>query len=246
MRTKLLSLVVILHTLNSFSQKVKGTVLYNSYVIPNVEVINSHTKQLTVTDAKGEFTIDAKTNDILIFVSKQYQLKKLVLNPLLYINGVLEVDLILKAEELSEVVVTNIPSIKLGTDQKWEQTKLDQYTLEKTTAAPQVQGVYTGAIVNGLDFMRIGGMLLDLFLKDKGPAEKEVPEIAFKDFAQSKCDSAYLKKTLHLQPEEIGLFLEFCDADPKSKTIAANQNVLSLMDFLFEKNTAFKNLATAN
>ncbi|MEZ7516436.1 hypothetical protein [Flavobacterium frigidarium] len=129
MRTKLLSLVVILHTLNSFSQKVKGTVLYNNYVIPNVEVINSNTKQLTVTDAKGEFTIDAKTNDILIFVSKQYQLKKLVLNPLLFTNGVLEVDLILKAEELSEVVVTNIPSIKLGKDQKWEQTKLDQYIL---------------------------------------------------------------------------------------------------------------------
>ncbi len=246
MRTKLLSIVVILHTVNSFSQQVKGTVRYNKYAIPDVEVINSNTKQLTVTDARGEFTIEAKTNDNLIFVSKQYQLKKLVINPALYTNGLLEVDLILNAEELNEVVVTNMPSIKLGKDDSWEQTKLDQYTLEKRTAAPKVQGVYTGELVNGADIKRIGGMLLSLFLKDKEPAKKEAPEIAFKDFAQSKCDTAYLKKTLNLQPEEIGLFLEFCDADPKSKTIATNQNVLSLMDFLFEKNTAFKNLATAN
>lgn len=246
MTIKLLSSLLFLSFQISFSQNIKGKVMRNGYVIPNVEVINATTKELTLTDAEGQFFIDAKDNDILIFISKEHQLKKLFKNPALFINGELIVEMILNAEELKEVVITNIPSIKLSKDDKWEQTKLDQYTLEKTTAAPQVLGVYTGAIVNGLDFMRIGGMLLNLFLKDKGPAKKEAPEIAFKDYAQSKCDTVYLKKTLHLQPEEIGLFLEFCDADPLSKTIAANQNVLSLMDFLFEKNTAFKNLATAN
>lgn len=246
MKIKLLSSLLFLSFKISFSQNIKGKVMRNGYVIPNVEVINATTKKLTLTDAEGQFFIDAKDNDILIFISKEHQLKKLFMNAALFINGELIVEMILNAEELKEVVITNIPSIKLSKDDKWEQTKVDQYTLEKTTAAPKVQGVYTGEIVNGPNFMRIGGMLLDLFIKDKEPAKKEAPEIVFKDFAQSKCDSTYFTKTLGIDPQELGLFLEFCDADPKSKIIATSQNVLSLMDFLFEKNIAFKNLSAAH
>lgn len=203
MTIKLLSSLLFLSFQISFSQNIKGKVMRNGYVIPNVEVINATTKELTLTDAEGQFFIDAKDNDILIFISKEHQLKKLFKNPALFINGELIVEMILNAEELKEVVITNIPSIKLSKDDKWEQTKLDQYTLEKTTAAPQVLGVYTGAIVNGLDFMRIGGMLLNLFLKDKGPAKKEAPEIAFKDYAQSKCDTVYLKKHYTYNPKRL-------------------------------------------
>jgi hypothetical protein len=36
-----------------------------------------------------------------------------------------------KVEELKEVIVQSMPSIKLSKDAKWEQAKLDQYTLEK-------------------------------------------------------------------------------------------------------------------
>jgi hypothetical protein len=43
----------------------------------------------------------------------------------------LEITLVLKAEELKEIFINNQPSIKLGADTKWEQGKLDQYTLEK-------------------------------------------------------------------------------------------------------------------
>jgi hypothetical protein len=58
------------------------------------------------SDANGEFSI-AKTNDILVFVSKEHQIK-ITINPKLFTR--LVVELILKAEELNEVVI--IPSIK--------------------------------------------------------------------------------------------------------------------------------------
>jgi hypothetical protein len=46
------------------------------------------------------------------------------------------VELILKAEELNEVVITNMPSIKISKNEKWEQDKLDdEYTLEKNARA---------------------------------------------------------------------------------------------------------------
>jgi hypothetical protein len=61
-----------------------------------------------------------------------------------------------KVEELKVIVVQSMPSIKLSKDAKWEQAKLDQYTLEKCKKIKKNQ-VYTGSIENGMDLMRIGG-----------------------------------------------------------------------------------------
>ena len=87
-------------------------------------------------------------------------------------------------------------------------------------------------------------MILSLFIKEK-EKKKEVPEIKFKTLVNSSLNQDFFQKTLLLKPEETGLFLEFCDADPKSKTVLENANALSLMDFLFEKNVEFKKLATS-
>jgi hypothetical protein len=38
-------------------------------------------KTVAVSDANGEFSIIAKTNDILVFVSKEHQIKKITINP---------------------------------------------------------------------------------------------------------------------------------------------------------------------
>ncbi|SEA62955.1 hypothetical protein SAMN05443667_106174 [Flavobacterium gillisiae] len=242
MKVKLLSTLILFTSQVSFSQTIKGKVLCNNYVIPKVEVINANTKALTVTDANGESSIIAKTNDALVFVSKEHQVKKLILNPKLFTNDELDVELILKAEELNEVLITNMPSIKISKDEKWEQDKLDQYTLEKNAGATKVNGVYTGTIENGMDLMRIGGMIVSLFVKEKEEVKKALPEIEFSTIAKNSYDQKFYLETLKLQADEIELFLQFCEADPKSKIVAANNNTLSTMDFLFEKNIAFKKL----
>jgi uncharacterized protein YfdQ (DUF2303 family) len=41
-------------------------------------------KTVAVSDANGEFSIIAKTNDILVFVSKEHQIKKITINPKLF------------------------------------------------------------------------------------------------------------------------------------------------------------------
>jgi hypothetical protein len=48
-----------------------------------------------------------------------------------------------------------MPSIKISKNEKWEQDKLDEYTLEKNARATKVDGVYTGTIENGMDLMRM-------------------------------------------------------------------------------------------
>ena len=114
MKVKLLVTLFFVYGQFCFSQTIKGKVVYNNYAIPNVEVINSTQKKITMSDADGNFLITAKANDILVFISKQHQLRSFTVNPLLFTNGELLVELILNAEELNEVLVTTMPSIKLS------------------------------------------------------------------------------------------------------------------------------------
>lgn len=242
MKVKLLSTLFFFTAQISFSQTIKGKIVFNNYAIPDVEVINANSKTLTVTNANGNFSIAAKANDILVFVSKEHQLKKLAITSGTISTKELVIELILKAEELDEVVITKMPSIHLSSDTKWEQGKLDQYALEKAVITPKVAGVYMGGIENAPDFIRIAGMIIDLFRKEKAPTKKSVPKIEFKALTATAFDEKFYVESLKLKPEQIALFLEFCDADPKSKTVSASNNDLALMDFLFVKNNEFKNL----
>lgn len=245
MKVKLLSTILLFTCHFGFSQTekpIKGTVLYENLAVSGIEVINANTKLTTITDDNGSFTISAKVKEELVFISKVYELKKITVEKESIALNNFIISLTKKPEELEEIVVTNKSSIHLGTDTKWEQGKLDQYALEKAASTQKVQGVYTGTIENGMDFMRIGGMIIDFFRKEKEPTIKTVPEIEFKTLASTTCDQVFYVEKLKLKPEEIALFLEFCDADPNSKKLSKNTNVLAVMDFLFAKNVEFKKL----
>ncbi|MFV8338985.1 hypothetical protein ACNQGL_06905 [Flavobacterium sp. LB3P21] len=228
-----------------FSQTEKlinGKVLHEQFPVGKVDVVNFSSKKVAVTNTAGEFSIMVKSGDELIFISKDHDIKKIVLDEKTIYKNNLLISLILKPQELKEVVITKMPSIKLSTDKAYEQGKLDKLALEKAERTLKNPGVYTGTIENGMDFMRIGRMILGLFAKEKEPIKKTVPEIQFKALAKSSCDEKFYFQTLKLKPDQIELFLEFCDADPKSKTVAESNNVLSVMDFLLAKNIEFKKL----
>jgi hypothetical protein len=57
MKVKLLCALILFTSQFSFSQTIKGKVVFNNYAIPKVEVINSRVKTLAVSDANGEFSI---------------------------------------------------------------------------------------------------------------------------------------------------------------------------------------------
>ncbi len=241
MKVKLLCTLLFFISQCNYSQTIKGKVIFNNYAIADVEVINANTKTLTSSDANGKFSIAVKTNDVLVFVSKGYEVKQIAINSETITKNNLTIELILKAEELNEVVITKMPSINLSLDENYEQGKLDKLALEKSTRSLKT-GVYNGSIENGMDLMRIGGMILGLFRKEKETAAKTVPKIEFKARAATEYNQKFYVESLKLKPEQIPLFLEFCDADPKSKTVSESSNGLALMDFLFSKNTEFKKL----
>lgn len=195
------------------------------------------TKEVTTTDSSGFFTISAKVNDELFIISKKYIDRKIVLTQKDFDNKLI-VELSEKPIELEEVKIEAKP---LG-GYKVSQADIDLIKLEKQISRPVNQSVYTGEIVNGMDFVRIGKEIIKLFKKKEEDNKPKKPKMEFTEYVNAHFDNTFYTKTLVLQPDDIFRFLEFCDADPSAKTIAADNNKLAVMEFLLAKNKAFKKL----
>ena len=245
MKTKLLALLLFVIYQCGFSQvteRIQGKVVFDKTVATKVEVINATSKNVVLTDIEGKFTITVEGNDQLVFVAKNHEIKELKVTAAILKQGFINMTLVARAEELKEVVVQNTPSIKLSKDAKWEQAKKDQYTLEKNASKLKNPGVYDGTIENGMDIMRICGMIAKLFKKKNTDLETRGPVLPFTEAAKTQIEPEFYTDTLQLRQNEIAAFLDFCNKDPKSKIIAAQQNILSLQEFMSSKILHFKNL----
>ena len=245
MKVKLLITIFLLIYQFSFSQTEKllrGVVTSDNFLLKNVDVINKTSKKSTTTNDKGEFLIETKVNDSLLFYAKNFNWKRLKVSKEQIESNNLQVVMFKKAEELDEVIVAKKQNLKLSKDKKYEQNKLDEYATEKFDNREGYQELRKGTFVNGLNFVTIGKKLLDLFSKEKEPEKEALTEIEFVTLAKNTCDQKFFTESLKLKPEEIDLFLQFCDTDPKSKKLIEHHNVLSMMDFLMTKNIEFQKL----
>lgn len=243
MKVKLLIVSLIFAVPFCFSQTekpIEGTVLCDDMPVQGIEVINLITEKTTITNSGGEFSIGAKAEDLLVFVSKKHYYKRLFLEKEDIKKSNIKIILTQKPEELEEVLITKATFKSQGL---FSQEVADEIKLEK--GVYRNRQVYDGTIENGADLMRIGGMILDLFVKKKENNKNPDVKIEFKELATTSYEEGFFINTLRLKPEEVPLFLEFCDADPKSEIILDKNNPLSLMDFILTKNEEFKKLPTS-
>ncbi|MFM9825532.1 hypothetical protein [Flavobacterium sp.] len=232
-------LFLIVHISFSQSETVyKGKILCNNFPIQKIEIINLNSEKSTFSNSAGEFSIVAKSEDIVVFASILYDYKKISVQPENLNNHIQIISLIKKPEELKEVIITKIKWQHIGSDKNAS----NQIALDKMQSQIKNPFIYDGSITNGLDFIKIGGLIIDLFKKDKTEIKNKIPEIQFYELAKNKNYQEYYSKSLNLKPDEIELFLQFCGADPKSKIVAQKNNSLVMMDFLFAKNLEFKKL----
>ncbi|WP_291128418.1 hypothetical protein [Flavobacterium sp. UBA7682] len=239
---KITSGFFLLFSLLSFAQSEKllhGKVLSEGKAIENVDIVNMNSKKNSKTDGEGNFTILAKVGDELFIITKEHTDQKIVLT-LEHLN---QDNLIIRLEkkpiELEDVEILKKTSLKI----EIKQADIDAIKLAKQANALKVQNVYDGTIENGIDFVRMGKGLLNLFKnKNKIKPEKPLSPIPFKEYITLNFDRDFYIEKLKLKPEEIDLFIAFCEADPKAKTISEQQDVLVALDFLLVKNEAFKKL----
>jgi hypothetical protein len=87
-----------------------GKVVCGNFPAEKIEIINLVSEKSTNSDYQGNFTISAKAEDILVFVSKKYEYKRVFLEHELIDKNNFIIQLIPKPVELDEVVI-NLSSI---------------------------------------------------------------------------------------------------------------------------------------
>ena len=207
---------------------IQAKVVCENFPLQGIEVLNLASKRTTISDSNGKFSILAKAKDTLMFVSKNYEYKRFLLKKEDLESNNLIISLTRKPEQLDEIVIiskVSFPKIK------FDKNIANQLKLEKESNNPKPIGVYDGTIPNGL------GMTINL-----SSGRKKIHQIEFKELIKKSYNDSFYIETWELKPEEIGLFIEFCDADPKSKTVLENTNPLRLMDFLLSKKIEFKKM----
>ncbi|KAF2339854.1 hypothetical protein [Flavobacterium tistrianum] len=238
MKVKLFTTISFLTYQFSISQTDKllhGKVVSQNLILKNVEVINKTAKTSTTTNASGEFTIVVKAQDSLLFFAKNYFFTRLKISADNLKTNNLVVNMIPEAEELDNVVVTQMKSIKLVDDADNREAIAEIKKQQSYNDLNQrYLNINDGRIKNGINFKRA---IFD------GPEKKiELRDDRFKKLATAYCPPDFFIKNLKIKPEEKEIFLDFCNADSKSKTLLEQPNVLSIMDFLYAKNEEFKNL----
>jgi hypothetical protein len=242
MRVKLLTTISFFTYQLSISQTEKllhGKVVAQDLPLKNVEVINKTAKISTRTNESGEFSIAVNIKDSLLFFSKDFLFARLKVTAENIQSNRFKVNMIAKPEELKEVVVLNNESKTVWlTKEEIEQIKLNAH---KSKEGLKIAGYKEAVMPLGTDFIYLGKQIRNLFKKEETP-KKESPKINFSLLVKSTLPPDFLTKDLKLKPEETTLFIEFCNADPKSKTFLENPNILATMDFLYAKNEEFKKL----
>ncbi|WP_431243831.1 hypothetical protein ACQ9BO_04720 [Flavobacterium sp. P21] len=138
------------------------------------------------------------------------------------------VNMVLKPEELDEVVVTKITFPKVG--------PADENSII-VPKPPLSTGIYDGTIANGADLMAI----FSLFRKKHKKTEEKFKELDFKKLAEATVPLDFFTNDLKLKPEEKELFLQFCDADPKAKILVRQKIYFTPWIFCTLKTKSFKN-----
>lgn len=105
--------MVLLLFLGSFSmwsqdrneKPLQGIIAADDALLSGIEVINLGNEKVTLTNSKGEFSILAKADDILVFSSKSLEMRRLIIDEDDLKSGTITVTMYPKITELNEVIV---------------------------------------------------------------------------------------------------------------------------------------------
>lgn len=237
MKVKLIIAILLCKAQISFSQtekRLNGNVKSDNFSLKGIEIINENTQQVAITDTNGNFSIAVSEKDKLVFFGIDYLTQSIYLNPEILSRNNLEVVLVKKPIEIDEVVIEQKANIW---NESYLQQIVDKPYFDDRMSSPKNQYVYDGQTL-GVDLIGIGKKVKRL-LKSKSKEKKEGPKIPFKDYVTANFNQNFFLETLHLKPEEIHLFLEYCEADPNSTTIIGTSN-FDALDFLVAKSVSFR------
>ncbi|RBN50532.1 hypothetical protein DR980_07885 [Flavobacterium psychrolimnae] len=212
-------------------------------MVDNGYVFNLNSKTRTFISNQGFFDILAKAKDTLLVSSPSFKSKKIVLQEKDFLKTLFVINLEAQTTLLKEVIVKGKMDIKpaIGNSQSIVDT---QFTDDAKSSPINRTMPSDGTIENGMDFVRIFKMVSKVFKKDSDEKARLNAQADFSDTVSKGLDRYFFTNTLKLKSEEISLFLDYCESDPKSKNLLKEEDEFLLIDFLITKNEEFKRITT--
>ena len=241
-----LTLFLLLATNFIFSQDdyrtwIKGKVLYKNVNVTSANVINNTSQQATTTNDDGEFEIEVKLNDKLIFSSVQYQIRELNITKEILQRNRIVIDVNEKVNELEEVVVTPENQEKF-LDLKEEEFKRFDYTFDKSSRVNNVINEQ-GKLVDGINFVNLYRLIRNSIKKDSNENESNY-KYNPSDLLRELYDDVFFTKNLLIPNDKINEFLLYCDDNFPDRILLKKDNEFELIEFLVKQSKKFvKNIA---
>ncbi len=248
MKTSIKILCIIFICQISFGQNENRKSLHGQFtnetaIVDNGYVFNLNSKTKTFISDQGFFDILAKAKDTLLVSSPSFKSKKIVIQDKDFSKPLFIVNLETQTTLLKEVIVKRKAEIKPITGNS--QGVVDLQFFDDAKSSPVNRTMPSdGSIENGMDFVRIFKMVSKVFKNDSAKKTDLSSNVDFSDVVSKGIDKYFFINTLKLKNEEIGLFLDYCENDPKSKSLLKQEDEFLLIDFLITKNEEFKRITT--
>ena len=236
--------LVILFSSISFGQNdyrtwIKGKVLYKNVSVVGANVINNTSQSATITNEEGEFEIEVKLNDKLIFSSVQYQISELKISKLILKINLICVALNEKVTALDEVVITPENREKF-LDLKEEEFKRFDYITDKSTRVVNVINEQ-GKLRDGINFVNLY-RLISKSINKKISEENSSFNYSPSDLIREVYDDLFFISNLNIKKDKINEFLIYCDENFPSKILLKKEKEFELIEFLVKQSKKFNRI----
>tara|TARA_B100001113_G_scaffold353219_1_gene356760 strand:- start:1511 stop:2254 length:744 start_codon:yes stop_codon:yes gene_type:complete len=220
---------------------IKGKVLYKNVNVSSANVINNTSQQATTTDDDGEFEIEVKLNDKLIFSSVQYQIRELNITKEILQRNRIVIDVNEKVNELDQVVITPENQQKF-LDLKEEEFKRFDYSFDKSSRVTNVINEQ-GKLKDGINFVNLYRLISNSL---KNTSEENQTNFKYNpsDLLRELYDDIFFTKNLLIPSDKINEFLLYCDDNFPDRILLNKDNEFELIEFLVKQSKKFiKNIA---
>lgn len=224
---------------NDYRTWIKGKVLYKNVNVEGANVVNNSSQIATTTNNEGEFEIEVKLNDKILFSSVQYQIREIIITKEILQRNRIVVDVNEKVTALDEVVVTPENKEKF-LDLKEEEFKRFDYSSDKSTRVVNVINEQ-GKLRDGLNFVNLYKLIANTINK-KSNEESSSFNYSPSDLIREVYDDVFFIESLGIRKDKINEFLIYCDENFPSKILLKKDKEFELIDFLVKQSKKFNKI----
>ncbi len=207
----------------------RGKILYQNTDVVAANVVNTTTQKATISDDNGEFAVEVKMDDELVFTSLQYQIKVVKITKDILQRGRLVIDVTEKVTELDEVVVTPEQRQKF-LDARADEFRQYDYERDRSTRVENTI-MREGQLYNGVNFVNVFKALYRL-VENKDKDEGKAYTLQPSEVIRQLYDDTFFTEQLQIPIDNVGLFLVYCDGEIKTRELLDEKSDFEIIDFL--------------